>query len=289
MVASLLKFGKNFYHEWQETKSPRMAAAITYYTLFSIAPLFVVALSITRFFFNPEVIQGEILSLIGNTLGPNSAQFLKTIANNIFESRSDAIIPLISFAISLYGASNVFRQLQFSFNVIFEAHNDQENGLSLILKRRGLTFLMVIGVGFLLITSLIASTIFQFVIRSLNQIIPIEISNYKIIDPLSSFLLVALLFGAIYKVLPAVELRWGPVWLGAILVSTFYNIGKYLLSLYFSTTSFRSIYGAAGSLMVFLVWMNISLQILLGGAVFIKVISTQKNKTDQSFPLGKSL
>lgn len=278
MVKSLLKFGKNLFHEWQRVKSSRMAAALTYYTLFSIAPLLIVALSITRYFFNPDVVQGEILSLIGDTLGPNSAQFLKTITNNIFESRSDTIIPLVSFAISLYGASNVFRQLQYSFDVIFEAHNQQENGLLIMLKSQGLGFLMVIGVGLLLIASLIASTLFQFIIRSLSHLIPFEITNFRLIDPLSSFLLVTLLFGAIYKFLPAMELRWGSVWSGAILASTFYNIGKFLLSLYFSTTSFRSLYGAAGSLMVFLLWMYLSLQILLGGAVFIKVISTQKDR-----------
>lgn len=262
---------KQTVQEWIADDAPRLAAALSYYTAFSLAPLLIVIIALVGVFFGAEAARGEIVARLTSALGRDNAAFIEQIVQNASnEEHSGAIATVISFVILLFGASGVFGQLQGSLNTIWDVKN-VPGGVWNTLRRRLLSFGMIIVIGFLLLVSLIISS----VIAALDEFVVGILPGMQLIMQLVSFIIsfgvVTILFALIYKYLPDVEIKWRDVIVGALFTSLLFNIGRWLLAIYLGRTTTTSTYGAAGSLVVLLLWVYYSAQIVLFGAEFTQV------------------
>lgn len=265
----LIQAGK----EWSEDKAPRLGAALAYYTVFSLAPLLVIAIAIVGFFLGDEAARGGIQDEISTVMGPQGAEAVQTMIANAGEERGTGILATIfSTALLLFGASGVVVQLKDALNTVWDVPEKQTSGIKNFIKDRFLSFAFVLGVGFLLLVSLILSTILSAAGSWLQGLVPIpwllQILNFVV-----SLAVVTVLFAMIYKFLPDIDLPWKDVWLGAAITALLFAIGKWALGLYLGRSSVESTYGAAGSLVVLLIWVYYSAQIVFFGAEFTQVYS----------------
>ncbi len=261
---------KETWQEWQEDKASRLAAALAYYTAFSIAPLFVIAIAIAALVFGEDAAQGKIFEQLRGLVGSDAAQGIQALIVSSSKPTEGTIATLISVALLFFGASNIFTQLQDSLNTIWEVAPKPGRGIKGIIKDRILSFGMVLGIGFLLLVSLILSTVLAALSKDLDGGMIGSILNFFL-----SFGVITLLFALMFKFLPDVKITWGDVGIGAVITALLFTIGKTLISLYLSNSSVGSTYGAAGSLVVLLLWVNFSAQILFFGAEFTQVYANK--------------
>lgn len=260
--------------EWNQDNVPLLAAALAYYTLFSLAPLLLIAIAIAGAVFGEEAARGEIVGQIQGLVGREGAAAIEAMLQNTQKPGSGGTIAtLVSVAVLLFGASGVFGQLQTALNTIWEVKPQPGRGLKSFVQARFLSFAMVLVIGFLLLVSLVLST----VLSALGHLLTGWVSDYvglgNLLNFLLSFAVITVLFAAIYKFLPDAEMAWRNLWMGAAATALLFNIGKFLLGLYLGNSGVGSAYGAAGSLVVLLVWVFYSAQILLIGAEFTQVYS----------------
>jgi membrane protein len=273
MIVGLLK---DTWNEWQEDKASRLAAALAYYTAFSIAPLLVIAIAIAAFVFGEQAAQGQIAAQLGTLVGKEAAEAIQSML--VSSSRKPAqgtIATLISVALLFFGASNIFTQLQDSLNTIWEVAPKPGRGIKGIIKDRILSFGMVLGIGFLLLVSLILSAVLAALGNYLGGMMPGLQALWSVLNFFLSFGVITLLFALMYKFLPDVKITWGDVGIGAVITALLFTIGKSLISLYLGNSGVGSTYGAAGSLVVLLLWVNYSAQILFFGAEFTQVYANK--------------
>lgn len=262
---------KETFTEWNNDKASRLAAALAYYTIFSLAPLLIIAIAIAGAVFGEEAARGEIVEQIQGLVGKEGAQFIQVAIENASKPNQGTIASIISVVVLLFGASGLFAQLQDALNTIWEVQPKPGRGLVGILRDRFLSFLMVLGVGFLLIVSLLLSAALTGFVNYFANLLPgigflLQFANFII-----SFAITTVLFGLIYKVLPDVEITWSDVWIGATITSLLFAFGRFLLGMYLSSSSFGSTYGAAGSVIILLAWVYYAAQILFFGAEFTQV------------------
>ncbi len=265
--SELWEIGKRTVQEWLDDEASLLAAALAFYTAISVAPLLVIIVGIAGIFVSQSQAADQLLQQLNGAIGAEGAQFLETALENAAEPSAGSIAGIISFATLLWGSTNVFAQLQNSLNKIWNAPDKENGGIMATVKDRLLSFSMVLGIAFLLLVSLVLSsalTAMSSMVSGNNMTILWQVLNFVI-----SFAVITLLFAAIFKVLPDVDIRWSEVWLGAAVTALLFTIGKYLLGLYLGNAG--SAYGAAGSLMAFLLWVYYSAQILFFGAEFTQV------------------
>lgn len=268
----IIELLKETFQEWQEDKASRLAAALAYYTAFSIAPLLVIAIAIAAFVFGEEAAKGQIATQLGALVGKEAAEAIQAmLVTSSRKSAEGTIATLISVALLFFGASNIFTQLQDSLNTIWEVAPKPGRGIKGVIKDRILSFGMVLGIGFLLLVSLILSTI----LAALSKDLGVGGMIGSILNFFLSFGVITLLFALMFKFLPDVKITWGDVGIGAVITALLFTIGKTLISLYLSNSSVGSTYGAAGSLVVLLLWVNFSAQILFFGAEFTQVYANK--------------
>ena len=270
-IKTILAVLKETFSEWNNDKASRLAAALAYYTVFSLAPLLIIVIAIAGAVFGEEAARGEIVGQIQGLVGTDGAKFIETAIESASKPKAGTIASLISIAVLLFGASGLFAQLQDALNTIWEVQPKPDQGVIAIIRARFLSFTMVLGVGFLLLVSLVLSAALAAVVNFLGNLIPgigflLQAANF-----LLGFGITTLLFGLIYKVLPDVKIVWGDVWIGAIITSLLFSIGRFLLGLYLGNSTFGSTYGAAGSVVILLVWVYYAAQILFFGAEFTQV------------------
>ena len=261
---------KATFKDWNEDKASRLAAALAYYTAFSVAPLLLIAIVIAGLVFGDEAAQGSIFAQLQGLLGPEAAGTIETAVKNSRQSGASTISAIIGIVTLVWSASNVFSQLQDALNTIWEVQ-PKPAGIVGSLKRRLLPMSMVLGIGFLLLVSLVLSAGLAALGRFFNELLPGASVLWEIVNFVISFGVVTGLFAAMYKLLPDVEIRWSDVWIGAAVTALLFTIGKLLIGLYLGNASIGSTYGAAGSLLVVLVWVYYSAQILFFGAEFTQV------------------
>ncbi|HAA32391.1 MAG TPA: YihY/virulence factor BrkB family protein [Cyanobacteria bacterium UBA8553] len=266
---------KETWKEWQEDKASRLAAALAYYTAFSIAPLFVIAIAIAAFVFGEEAAQGQIFGQLQGLVGTEAAKSIQALIVSSSKPTEGTIATLISIALLFFGASNVFTQLQDALNTIWEVAPKPGRGVKGIIKDRILSFGMVLGIGFLLLVSLILSTVLAGLGKYLGYVMPGLPFLSSILNFFLSFGVITLLFALIFKFLPDVKITWGDVGIGAVITALLFTIGKSLIGLYLGNSSVGSTYGAAGSFVVLLLWVNYSAQIILFGAEFTQVYANK--------------
>jgi membrane protein len=263
---------KETVNEWQEDKTTRLAAALAYYTVFSIAPLLIIAIAVAGAIFGEEAARGEIVGQIQGLVGRQGAEVIETAIENANRPGSNGgIASLISVIVLLFGATGVFVQLQDALNTVWEVQPKPGRGIKNFIQKRVLSFSMVLGIGFLLMVSLLLNAILSAFSGYMTGLIPGAEWLWQLLNFVISFALIALLFALIYKFLPDVKITWKDVGMGAIITALFFTIGKSLLGLYLGRGSFASTYGAAGSLVIILVWVYYSAQILFFGAEFTQV------------------
>jgi len=262
---------KETFAEWNRDRVPRLAAALAYYTTFSIGPFLIVVISIAGMIAGREAIQGQLNDQIQGLLGREAANTIQEVVRNISKPSDNIIAAIIGAIVLLIGAGGVFGQLQDALNTVWGVQIKPGIGIGRMIRSRFLAFLMVLGVGLLLLVSLVLSTLITYVHQILLAISPDTGIFLPLLDLATSLTSIALLFAVIYKVLPDIKIHWHDVWGGAILAAILFAVGKGLLSLYLSRSGVLSTYGAAGSLIIILIWIFYSAQILLFGAEFTQV------------------
>ena len=262
---------KETYSEWSEDKASRLAAALAYYTAFSIAPLLLISIAVAGLVFGREAAQGQVSAQIQGAVGQDAAAMIETSLANSQDTGAGTIAAIVGLATLIWSASNVFSQLQDALNTIWEVAPDPNAGLLGTVKRRFLSMTMVLGIGFLLLVSLALSAAISVIGGLFEGLLPGGATVWQLVNFGLSFAVVTLLFAAIYKVLPDVDIAWSDVWIGGAVTALLFSIGKLLIGLYLGYASVGSTFGAAGSLLVFLVWVYYSAQILFFGAEFTQV------------------
>jgi membrane protein len=262
---------KETFQEWSEDKAPRLAAALSYYTIFSIAPFLIVVIAIAGLAFGQEAVQGRLDEQIQGLVGPEGADMIQELIQNVRQPEGNIIATIIGIATLLLGASGVFGQLQDALNTIWGVTPKPGRGILGMIKDRFFSFTMVLGVGFLLLVSLVISTVLSSIQGYFLGLFPGAEFILEIINFIVSFGVITLLFALMYKYLPDVKIQWSDVWIGAAFTALLFVIGKTLLGLYLGNSGVLSTYGAAGSVIIVLLWIFYSAQILLFGAEFTQV------------------
>ena len=271
---NLRKVGKllqKTFQEWQEDKAARIAAALAYYTVFSISPLLVIAIAIAGAFFGQQAAQEEITAQLTQLVGEDIVKPILVTLKNISQPEIRGIASWISIAVLLLGASGIFAQLQDALNTVWNVKPQPGQGILPFLRRRLFSFLMVLAIGFLLILSLMISAVISTLSRYRVDFLPGSAILWENIDFIVSLSLVTFLFCLMFKYVPDAKIAWKDVVVGSVITALLFLFGKFLLGLYLSMGSLGSAYGAAGSLIVFLAWVYYSAQIVLLGAEFTHV------------------
>jgi membrane protein len=274
-VKGILEVVKDTLKEFMEDKAMRLAAALAYYAIFSIGPLLFVLVAIAGWIFGEEAVRGQIQGQISGMVGDEAAKTIESMmaAKKLGTSPITTVLAVITLAI---GASGVFGQLQDALNTIWEVKAKPGLGIWAFLRDRFLSMSMVLGLGFLLLISMVLTTAVQALVSRGGQLLPIPDAATAILSAVISFIVVALLFAMIYKFLPDVKLGWGDVMVGALVTAGLFTGGKFLLGWYLGREGTASSYGAAGSVVVILLWIYYSSIILLFGAEFTQAYALKR-------------
>jgi membrane protein len=262
---------------WSDDNAPTLGAALAYYTAFSLAPLLLIAISMASLILGDNAARGGIVEEIRKTLGSTTADAFVAMLDSAGKTGGQAGVTIIGLVTLLLGASGAFVQLQDSLNVIWkaEAPKQQDNFIVHFIRHRLLSFTAVLGTGFLLLVSLIVSSVLAAFSAWLASLVHLQWpALWHAASMLASFCMITLLFAMIFKLLPDAPVAWHDVWVGAALTSVLFALGQYLIGLYLGQAAVGSTYGAAGSLAVLLVWVYYSAQIVLYGAEFTHAYAT---------------
>jgi membrane protein len=268
-------FAEEVFDHWSRDDVPRLAASLAYYTILSSAPLLVISIALADRVFGQQAVQGQLAWEIQTLVGGDAAQAIQAVIRGAHRPTSGLIATILSIATLLVGASSVVVELHSALNLIWgiadtDAGSWIRNVLDFI-KQRLYSTLMVMAAGCLLLISLIASVFITAVGKYFSPLLPTPESVLHLATFVASFIVLTLLFGAIYKLLPDVSLRWSDVLVGASVTSLLFSIGKQLLAIYLGRVGFESTYGAAWTVVIFLVWVYYSAQLFFLGAEFTKV------------------
>jgi membrane protein len=260
---------KDIITAWLDDYAPSMGAALAYYTVFSIAPLLLIVISVAGVVYGGDAARGAVAVQLQDLMGPDGAQAVETMLLAMSEPRTSTLTASVGFVTLLAGATSVFAELQSALDRIWRVPERQKYGGPWeLLRARILSFGMILGIGFLLIVSLLASA----GVAALGNVWwplfgEIEAVAHAV-DFLVSLALVTTVFAMIYKIMPRAAVHWRDVWLGAFVTAVLFAIGKILIGLYIGKSGVANAYGAAGSLMILLLWVYYSAQIFLLGAEF---------------------
>jgi len=269
----VLDFLREVYGEWRKDNALNLGAALSYYTIFSLAPLLVLVIAIAGLVFGRAAAEGQIVGQIESLVGPAAAKTIEGMITRASGPKASVVATLTSLATMALGASGVFGQLQQALNQIWEATPPPRRGIRGHIRRRMPAFGMILGVGFLLLVSLVLSAMLAALHDWIAHHLPIASRVLPVLNFALSFAVITTLFAMIYKVLPDVAMHWRDVWLGAAVTALLFTVGKTLIAIYLGRTGVTSVYGAAGSLVLVLLWVYYSAQILFVGAEFTEVYS----------------
>jgi len=256
---------------WLDDNAVKHAAAVSFYTLFSLAPITIIAVAVAGSVFGEEAARGQLSEQLVQLIGRESAEVVEKAVAASQPSEKSWVSTMIGIGVLVIGATSVFAQLQDSLNQIWGVMpKPSRNSLVVLLIRRLVSFAMVLTVGFLLLVSLILTTALAAAVRAAGDYIPVPAFLLGSTDVVLALSVITLLFALVFKVLPDVHLRWADVWRGAFLTAILFSIGRLLISFYLSHSTVASTYGAAGSLVALLIWVYYSCAILFFGAEFTR-------------------
>ncbi len=263
---------KDSFREWNASDPWRHSAVVAYYALFSLPALLVIIIAIAGMAFGAEAVRGEITTQLGGMLGQGSGKEIEMMVKKAYDKEKSQWAAVIAVITLLFGATGVFYQLQKSLNEIWGVKPDTEGGIKKLLKIRATSFGIVVVIGFLMLISLIITAALSAFSGWMQQFLPdFLIYIFYVIELLFSVALISVLFALIFKVLPDVKIGWRTVAVGGIVTGVLFVLGKFALGLYFGKADPGSAYGAAGSIVLILLWVSYSCLILFFGAEFTKV------------------
>jgi Predicted membrane protein len=273
--AEILSALKEAIAEWSNDNVPRLGASLAFYTLLSLAPLLVVVVAIAALVYGKQAAQGQLFWQIRGMMGEEGARTIQGLLQSAYKPATSAVATVLGVLTLALGASSVVVELRAALNTIWHVPADSSasgfSGLVSMAKERFYSIAMILGVGFLLLVSLILNACIAAVGKFFGGFLPARESALQGATAIISFLVITGLFAAIYKFIPAVRLKWSDVIVGASFTALLFTVGKHLIGLYLGKASFGSTYGAAGSLVVVLVWVYYSSQLFFLGAEFTKV------------------
>jgi membrane protein len=256
---------------WWNDNVPHLGAALSYYTLFSLAPILIVAIAIAGLAFGAEAVRGEIVGQIEGLVGHEGALAVQAMLEGAAKPSSSIPATIIGVITFFLGATGAFLELQTALNAIWRVKpKASPNFLRALAIDRMVSFGLVVAVGFLLLTSLLVSAGLAALDKYMGQAFPGVAIVWQALNVLVSLGVISVMFAMIYKLLPDVDLAWSDVWVGGLVTAGMFTLGKFLIGLYLGTSSLASSYGAAGSVIVLLVWVYYSAQVVLLGAEFTR-------------------
>ncbi len=252
---------------WKRDNAPRLGAALSYYTLFSLAPLLVIAIAVAGLAFGEQAAQGRLFSELSGLVGAQSASALQQMIAHSRQQRTGIVAGAIALVTLVLGATGVFTELKGALNDVWKVKpNPQQGGVLAMVRDRLVSLAMVMAVGFLLLVSLIVNAALTAAQGLLSSWLPEWQTVLWVFDTVSSFVVITALFALIFKFLPETKITWKDVWVGALLTSALFTAGKQLIGLYLGKSSIASAYGAAGSVVILIVWVYYAAQIFYFGA-----------------------
>jgi membrane protein len=281
-VHSLWQLTKRTFSEWNDIDAPRLGAALAFYTMLSIAPLLVLAIAFAAIFFGAHSAENQILAQIQTVIGQQARVAIQGLLEHAHRLSEGLSAALVGFGLLLFGASGVFVELHDSLNLVWGVKSTVGPGVLGMIKYRFQAFAMVLGIGFLLLVSLLFSAGIAAAGGFFSRYLPVSSVVLHAANFLFSFGAVTVLFGLLYKTVPDVHIEWRDVWIGAAVTSALFSLGKFLIGLYLGKASIGSAYGAAGSLAVFLIWVYYSAQIFFVGASFTRAFSERHGSRAQA-------
>ncbi|MEJ7606810.1 MAG: YihY/virulence factor BrkB family protein [Bryobacteraceae bacterium] len=261
------------YNEFIEDQGPRLGAALAYYTALSLAPLLILLIALAGLMFGKEAAQGQLFGELQGMVGSDGAKAIEEMIQKSNKPSSGIVASIIGFLTLLFGASSVAGELKSSLNQIWNVKEPADSGISGMVKYRSQALVVVLGGGFLMLVSLVASSVLAGGGKYLAGMLPLPEIVLQTFNFVLSLLVITGVFAVLFKYLPDVKIEWRDVLFGAAVTALLFTIGKTLIGLYLGKASFGSTYGAAGSLIIVLVWIYYSSQIFFFGAEFTQVYS----------------
>ena len=268
-------FAAELFSEWRQSNTPRLGASLAYYSVFAIAPLFLLTLGVAGMWFGQDAARNEMFGQLRQLVGAEGAKAIEAVVTAAANKpRTGAMAAIVAGGALAIAATGVFVELQNALNTIWQVKPSPQHGFGGILnfvKVRLISFAMLLGVGFLLLISLVLSASLAATGAFLGGVLGSRHLLLAVTNFLVSLGVISTLFAMILKVLPDVKLAWKDVWIGSVITAFLFNFGKFLLGFYLGRSSIASAYGATGSLVIILLWVYYSAQILFFGAQFTKV------------------
>lgn len=279
MGRKILKEIKGFLKSWGEARSSTFGASVAYYTIFSIAPLLVIAIAIAGIFVDQQQVQGGIIRQFEGTFGQSGATFIQTLVDAQVSTDTNMLLAVIGFVILLIGATGVFGALQSALDAIFTSLPPKvsEGWWSTVLRKL-LSFGMVLSIGFLLLASLVLSAFLAAASEYVTRYISLSPFLIGVAEFFITFILISFFFGLLYKLLPTRRLSWKPAFVGGIIACMLFMVSKYLLGFYLAHSASFAAYGAASSLVLIIIWIYYMSQVFFFGAHIVKRYVIGKSK-----------
>jgi len=279
LIANLPNLLKLTYQGWKEDKASRLAAALAYYTIFSLAPMLVIIIAVTGLFWQRDVVQSQLMNQIEGLVGADGRAFVSDLLTGASNPAQGIFATVAGVITLMLGALGVFNELHNALNTIWEVKEEETKGflesIKQVIFNRLLSFTMILGIGFLLLVSLVISAGISAVEETIGNAVPLSEILLQLVNLIISIGVITVLFALIFKFLPDAEIAWRDVWLGAFVTAILFSLGKFLIGLYLGNSAVASSFGAAGSLVLLLVWIYYSAQILLFGAEFTQVYANE--------------
>lgn len=278
-LKKILSSLKEAFKAWNDRDPFASSAVLAYYTIFSLPGLLVIIVNLAGYFWGKEAVTHEISGQVQGIIGQDTARYVQDIVANASLSDRTVISTIVGIAALLFGATGVFYHVQQIFNKIWEVKPKPKQKILTLLRDRLFSFGLILVIGFLLLISLVISAALSALSTWVaNHLSPSLLIVFRILDFLFSISIITFLFAAMYRFLPDVKIRWRDVWLGALLTTLLFVIAKFALGLYFGKSQPGSTYGAAGSVILIMLWVSYSGLILLYGAEFTRILAKRSGR-----------
>lgn len=268
---------KDTAKEWGSSTATKDSASLAYYAIFSIPGLLIIIIWIAGYFFGEEAIRGEVSSQISGLMGTDAAKSVESMIAGALIDKQNVFMKVVGIGSLVFGSTTLFFQLQHSLNTLWDVQSAPKKAMVKFLLDRANSLGMILILGFLLMITMILSSLISLLNNwitnyfSLETYVLVELVNFAI-----GFSIVMLLFALMFKFLPDVQIKWNPVWKGALLTTLLFTLGKFLLSFYFGNFKPTSAFGTAGTVILIMMWINYSCMLIFFGAEFTKVYSYKK-------------
>jgi len=287
MLKTFWKLTRETVKQWENDNARRISAALAYYSVFSLAPLLLIAVTVAGIVFGEQAAQGAIEAKLRGSIGQDSASAVEEMVESARNTGGSGSVAIFGVGLLIFSATGVFAQLKEAMNSVWGIKEYPGNGIRSFFTSRFLSLSMVMAIGFLLIVSLVVSTALAAMGDWLGAVLPVHPAIWQLISFVAALAIITFLFALIFKILPDAEIQWRDVWTGAFLTALLFSLGKFLLALYLGREGAASAPGAAGALILILSWVFYTSNILLLGAEFTQVWAKHKGRdilpTDRAY------